>query len=758
MNLEDRIRRDLGRSVPAVPPTEDAWERIRERLAHGPRPARRPSVGRLAAAAVALAVAAVGLTFAILAFSGHRAPAGIPAGPRPNGPIAYVGSGTRSGFGIDDTDLFAVRPDGTGRRDLTPGPGAEHDPIWSPDGSKVIFVRDFYGNPPGGASSRGGPSIKTAIFVMNADGSNPRRVLSCGQQCPADFAWSPDGSKIAFVVDDSRPAEGGQGVEPGSALEVMNADGSRVRRLCDLDRCGQGVSAPAWSPDGSMIAFSQESNIRSLGPFIEPSALWVIRLDGSGLRKLSNTGCHPGHEPVGPCPYFDSGPAWSPDGSVIAFSRIETNLRSSNRAQVDTIRPDGTGLRTLFACADACPQMLAPAWSPDGRTIVASNEQDRHPAVWLIDADGSGDRTVDTCATKPCSAPYEVRWSPDGRELAFVAGGVRPSIFTIGADGAGLRRVVAGVIDDGFAWLPASAPLALPSSPSVAPSGSTGQTTAAIPEAPLLRGRIAFDWGKGGHQIYTIRSDGSGLRAITSGHYEKAEPAWSPDGRRIAFSANPPGTPNTEIFVMDADGSHVHQVTDSATGSVEPTWSPDGSSLAFACSGAGDVGMICTIAPDGSGLRPLSTGTGAGAALYPRWSPDGRSILFVAQPKGSNGESLYLLDVATGSVSRLTDLQGSVEDFAWSPDGSHIVFTWFTDAGDGLYTMDGEGTSVRRVGDVSGVAAPAWSPDGSRIAFVAEPRSGLPGGIYVIAPDGSRLARVLSGPSDFSGLSWGAAP
>jgi Tol biopolymer transport system component len=173
--------------------------------------------------------------------------------------IAFASSG-----GID-----VMSADGTGRQRLVRNRGGL--PSWSPDGRKILFLR-------AGGRGRGGPAV-IYIYVMNADGSAPRRLIRMAQVNYSLPSWSPDGRTILFVRERDGNFE----------IYVMNADGSGQR---NLTRHPGFDSAPAWSPDGRKIAFTTKRD----GNF----EVYVMNADGSGQQNLTRN----------PAP--DRSPVWSP--------------------------------------------------------------------------------------------------------------------------------------------------------------------------------------------------------------------------------------------------------------------------------------------------------------------------------------------------------------------------------------------------------------------------------------------------------------
>jgi TolB protein len=262
-------------------------------------------------------------------------------------------------------------------------------------------------------------------------------------------------------------------------------------------------------------------------------------------------------------------------------------------------------------------------------------------------------------------------------------------------------------------------------------------SAAARPADRLVFERIDSATGKIG--LYTMRPDGSGLRAITSpgaGEDRDSLPDWSPDGRRIAFeralgplpSAGPP--PVVGIFVMDADGSHVRQLTQlqpgSGTEDHSPSWSPDGRRIAFMrANTAAPIGASAIYTVNAGGGRPRLVRRmpldrpGAGS---PTWSPDGSRLLFSTYCRyrgGSCGQvatgaQLFTVKPNGRGLRQLTHLSGNSYNAAWSPDGSKIVFARNRTVGPeaDLYTMHADGTHLLRITHNPKLRAqwPDWRP------------------------------------------------
>jgi Tol biopolymer transport system component len=300
-------------------------------------------------------------------------------------------------------DLYVANADGSGQRNLTRNPAFDSLPVWSPDGRKIAFVRHHEGS--------------DGIWVMNADGSGQRRLVRRGD-LPA---WSPDGRKIVF-------SSGAQGIF------VMNADGSDHRRLAPRLAAGRGSFV--WSPDWRKLAILSDAG---RGDF--NFGLYMVNADGSGLRSLAQgllAGRRPGRGA--------SQPAWSPDGRKIAFVADR-----DGGDDVFVVNVDGSGLRKLTRSpADDG----APVWSPDGRKIAFVSNRSGTYGVYVMKIDGSGQRALAARTVayrglffngrmaRLAAAEVAPAWSPDGRKIAFVSDRDGTyEVYVMNADGSGQRRL-----------------------------------------------------------------------------------------------------------------------------------------------------------------------------------------------------------------------------------------------------------------------------------------------------------------------------
>ncbi|MQF70561.1 DUF5050 domain-containing protein [SAR202 cluster bacterium AD-812-D07_MRT_10900m] len=202
---------------------------------------------------------------------------------------------------------------------------------------------------------------------------------------------------------------------------------------------------------------------------------------------------------------------------------------------------------------------------------------------------------------------------------------------------------------------------------------------------------------------------GSPLMGLARFVDDDVDPAWSPDGTKIAFASQRDW--DYEIYVMDADGSNPTRLTENNGWDRQPDWSPDGSKIAFSARhgvlrDGGDFFEIYVMDADGSNQTQLTSNVGDDKS--PSWSPDGSKIAFVSDRYGSNG--IHVMDADGSNQTRLTDSAGNRP--CWSPDGSKIAFTSDRDGHDEIYVMDADGSNQTRLtNNVGDDKSPSWSPD-----------------------------------------------
>lgn len=256
--------------------------------------------------------------------------------PTPVGQLAYSVFVNEA----EAQNLFIIQADGRNLRQLTSGPGHDYDPSFSPDGGQIVFRSD-----------RDGYDV---LYVMNADGSQLRKLSDHPEEEQRSPAWSPDGQWIAFTAftpDVSAPN-----------IYIVRPDG-RDRRQLTTGQQPAFYEYPSWSPDSQQLVYHFHLGYGA-------KQIGRIHVDGSGQTVLTAGLADNDY------------PAWSPDGSQIVFK----SERDGNR-EIYLMQPDGSDQHNVSQAPEA--EDTFPAWSPDGQWIAFSSERESGFGLYLMRADGT---------------------------------------------------------------------------------------------------------------------------------------------------------------------------------------------------------------------------------------------------------------------------------------------------------------------------------------------------------------------------------
>ncbi len=432
--------------------------------------------------------------------------------------------------------------------------------------------------------------------------------LSGSEEFPA---LSPDGQLLAFVHRAH-----------GKANVFAQRAGSRKPANLTAD-CDRESDAPAFSPDGSQIAYASQCG---------DGGLFVMSATGENVKRLAS---------------FGSNPAWSPDGHEIVFATepVQRPYGRQGTSELWAVEVGSGKTRRVLTVIDG----VQPNVSPHGLRIAywglppGGSQRD----VWTIPVAGLKPGEQPVAVTNDPAVDWNPVWAPDGKSIYFLSN--RNGVMN-------LWRVP---IDEATGKvLGAAEPLSLP-------AREVGGL------AVSKDGRhIAFVDRRTTHAIERIAFDADGRFSgkpdvVYEGSQEVADFDVSPDGKSLAFDSR--GGAQDDLFVMSTDGSGFRQLLDDAPKDRHPTFTPDGKRLVFISDRTGRY-EVWSIATDGSGLIQI-TKTDKETLIEPMISPDGRLVA------AHTGVNAILVPVdEKGTAGAIEEIRNPVEGamffpIAWSSDG-----------------------------------------------------------------------------------------
>jgi len=263
---------------------------------------------------------------------------------------------------------------------------------------------------------------------------------------------------------------------------------------------------------------------------------------------------------------------------------------------------------------------------------------------------------------------------------------------------------------------------------------------------PGQNDRIAYvsNSPSGLHEIYTMKPDGTERKQLTNNQAFDTSPAYSPDGKEIAFVSQREGQEGGKIYTMNAkDGSAQKNLSGSTDGK-EPAYSPDGKKIAFVGRGENEDILVMN-ANDGTAQKNLTNTPPVNGYEVrerdPAYSPDGTKIVFYKETFRPRDVDLYTMNANGTKVKQITDYPGKEYSPDWSPDGQRIVFYRDTRTkGLRIFTIRPDGMDRQLV--VQDGKDPVFSPDGRKIAFTRD------GHVYTVNADGTDELQVPGTPTE----------
>ena len=516
---------------------------------------------------------------------------------------------------------------------LTNDRGHNVQPAWSRDGRFIAYH----------SSRRGG------IWVVPARGGVPKQIVPSGSRP----AWSPDGSRIAFQSDEHMDVNpSAYGAQSGSTIWIVNADGSNPREVTHAGQPVGGHAAPAWTPDGTGIAFSVFEGGMNNG-------IWFVTLgtqktslvtQRSGLYEMAFT-------PDGSAMYATGGEAWimrvpfdpatgtaraaqemipvpgvpavrgisiSGDGTRVAFA----GLALSSQIWAQPLAPIGSSNGTAVALTrDTSRRNSLPVISPDGSTVAyMSMRRGEPPNIWMMDIDGRNGRQVTSNETAE-SLP---QWFPDGRRIAYLS----------------TRNESAGVwaVDIATGREELLVDLGQGKSDRTAGPHLSGRLAELELSPSMTRAAFSLIAPPAGRRVLHVAPVNARTpRAISDPNLSVGYPSWSPDERSIAVEIKD-GTA-THAAVIDIESGELRRLTNERGQTWIRSWSPDGRKVAAAVLREGTWSLqwidVATRAT-GTMMPPQPARV---YVRYPEWSPRGDVVVF---ERGELRGNIWMLPVTSG--------------------------------------------------------------------------------------------------------------
>jgi Tol biopolymer transport system component/DNA-binding winged helix-turn-helix (wHTH) protein len=431
-----------------------------------------------------------------------------------------------------------------------------------------------------------------SAFQIPLSGGPPKILDSSSPGfLPGDI--SRDGSQLLFVPHKMSPST--------ATARVMDLASASVREIPGIIDSG----SVAWAP-GNKVVFAQGRD------------LFIAGADGSGRRKLLTAAG------------MISSVGFSPDGTRIRMSVVD---QLKYVGAIWEARADGSGLHELLPGWQAVPQECCGTWTPDGRYYVFESFQRGLSKIWILPDTQTSLRKTPPVPVLLTTDPlnfYSPAPSRDGKKLFVMAEQPRAELVRFDSNSGQFLPFLSGI--------------------------SAGDVEASPDTQSYLFVRYPDQ------TLWRSRADGSEPLELTSPVLRVALPHWSPQGDRIAFSAQKQGQP-WNIFLIPASGGAAEQITFGTVADLDPAWSPDGKTLAFGV--AHTAIQLLNLENHTATKLPGSDGL-----CCPRWSPDGRYLAV----ENNTWDQMLLYDFASQKWRVAVKSIGTLGYFAFARDSKSLIF------------------------------------------------------------------------------------
>lgn len=468
--------------------------------------------------------------------------------------------------------------------------GLQATPAFSPDGTLVAF--------------RQSDGAKSGIFAAVVGGSKSLQITTdSGDCCPT---WSSDGRQLAFIRYSDKEV---------SIFTIPALGGTEHRVYRGPASMRAGLS---WSPDNNALVFSETDPADPTR-----SVISLLSLADSSTRAFTSP----------PAGWLDHEPAFSPDGTQVAFVR-STIAGVSN----DVFVMPAAGGRAKRLTYDNRPIMGPPTWTPDSREIIFSSDRGVATGLWRVSATGSAPRPV---------------------------------------------------------------------------AGPVGEAT--WPSIPAKGNTLVYEQGQSKFNIWRLdlkdaKQHARPPSALISEKGDKMRPDLSPDGKKIAFESNRLGF--WDIWTCDLKSNNCDQVTNLHGTAGRARWSPNGRYIAFEFHPRERSEIYVAEVP--GGLPHLVPSIAGADNLSPSWSRDGKWLYF-ASKRGAEPFQIWKMPAQGGSATRITK-NGGISPVE-SPDGSFLYYSKYEQGGIWRIALQG-GQETEVVRDVEGDGWPNWGVCANGIYFL----------------------------------------